>query len=229
MYILGIETSSGSGSVALGSESGMLEGECFADGARHARDIFSHIDSVLRRCGIGKDRIDSVAVSAGPGSFTGLRVGVTCAKTLAYVLGWDVAGICSLEVLAQNVDVDDVPCNYICPLRDARRGGVYGRMFQKTPDGWTACGGVMIDTPDRLAGRLPAGAMVFGSGVDSYPEIFGVSRFSLPPENTDYSRPCAEAVVKLGIARTNKGRSIPPMELIPRYYRLTEVEERSGA
>ncbi len=228
MYILGIETSSDTGSVALASEKGNIQSMNFGKGQAHAKKILYYVDAMLRNNEVRKENVDHVAAAVGPGSFTGLRVGVTCAKTLSYALKWKAIGICSLEVLAWDYDPEDVACRYICPIKDARRKAVYGRVFQKSSSGWYAQGEVFMGSPETLSEKLPDDVMVFGSGVEAYPNVFSTSRFRQPEVTAPATslRPKAENVAMLGRYYARAGQCVSPFSLIPRYYRLTAVEER---
>ncbi len=228
MYTLGIETSSDIGSVALVSDNDVIEVESFGEAATHARDILPGIDRLLRNCGVEKKQVRLVAVSIGPGSFTGLRVGVTCAKTLAYTLGWEAAAVCSLEAMAYGIKTSEISGNYLCPVRDARRGAVCGRIFKKQRRRWSAETDVIIDSPKRLAERLPPGATVSGTGAEAYSELFERSGFCLAECKVEEIRNRAGAVAMLGLRHAEEGNTITPMKLLPKYYRLTEVEERLG-
>jgi len=227
VYILGIETSSDPGSVALATGDELLEETCFDAGAVHARDIIPHIDAILLSCGVDKSELGMVSVSIGPGSFTGLRVGVTCAKSLAYALKLEAVGVCSLESMVFNVDAGDVSGDTVCPLRDARRNAVYGRIFKKKRTGWEALSGVMIHPPHLLAERLPRGTTVFGTGACAYPEVFKQPEFCLMEEKKNVASGRAGAVALLGGVHAREGRTVKPMELAPKYYRLTKVEEQN--
>lgn len=225
MIVLGIETSSEIGSVALCDGDGTLAAYSFPEGARHARDIVPAVDRVLKDAGIGRSDVGAAAVSQGPGSFTGLRVGITCAKTLAYALGWKAVGIPSLEVVAQNVVPDSEGCPRVtCPLRDARRERVYGTVFEWDGEAWQDTTGVLIEEPAALAEMIPAGALILGTGVRAYPEAFEAGRFEIGDEALETGR--AEAVARLGLREVQAGRDVDPMVLVPRYYRLTEAEEK---
>jgi len=86
MIMLGIETSGRTGSVAVCDDGDVLASWTFPEGARRGRDIMTAVDRVVSEAELERRDISAVAVSEGPGSFTGLRVGVACAKTLAYAL-----------------------------------------------------------------------------------------------------------------------------------------------
>jgi tRNA threonylcarbamoyladenosine biosynthesis protein TsaB len=226
MIVLGIETSGAVGSVAVCSDDESLAVHVFPPGPRHARNLLPAVDDVIRRAGLHKAQVDAVAVSQGPGSFTGLRVGVACAKTLAFALGWQCVGVPSLEVLVQNAPAA-ADGAVACPVRNARRERVYGTIFQGKHGAWHDMTGVLLLAPAELAGRLPDGAAVFGSGVDAYPARFPSSRFTVGP--TAYGTGRAESVARLGRERILAGEADDPAALLPKYYRLTEAEERFGA
>jgi tRNA threonylcarbamoyladenosine biosynthesis protein TsaB len=190
---------------------------------------------VVRRAGVGKREIDAVAVTQGPGSFTGLRIGVTCAKTLAWVLGWRAVGVPTLHVLVQNVD----PAEHInergncpaaaCPLLDARRSFVYGNVFVREGGRWRDSTGLLTGPPAQVASQIPDGALIFGSGVDAYPEVFrqggeGAGRFRVAPESLASGR--ARHTARLGLQLLREGADEDPLKLVARYYRRTEAEQK---
>jgi tRNA threonylcarbamoyladenosine biosynthesis protein TsaB len=225
MIILGIETSGDPGSVALCREEVALAVYSFGEGARHARGIVPAIDEVVRRAGIGKAEIEAAAVSEGPGSFTGLRVGAICAKALALAMGWKLVGVPSLEVLVQNVTQEMPPgCRFACPLRDARRGRVYGTVFEWDGAQWRDTTGVLLEEPRVLAAKVPEAALVFGSGVRAYPEAFAAGSFRVGDRSLEVGR--AEMTARLGLRRMRAGQTADPMRFVPLYYRLTEAEEK---
>ncbi|MGD2174972.1 MAG: tRNA (adenosine(37)-N6)-threonylcarbamoyltransferase complex dimerization subunit type 1 TsaB [Candidatus Brocadiaceae bacterium] len=222
--MLGIETSGSIGSVALCDEEEPLASYTFPEGARHARDIMPAVDRLIREAETPKGEVDAVAVSEGPGSFTGLRVGVTCAKALAWALGWKCVGVCSLEVMVQNVARDECGGGcVVCPVLDARRDRVYGAVF-RWDDGWRDTTGVLCVRPQALREMLPEGAFVFGSGVGAWREVFADGRFRVGEERLQVGR--AEQVARLGAEGVRAGRDVDPVQLMPRYYRVTSPEEK---
>ena len=225
MIVLGIETSGSVGSVAVCEDEACLAAHVSPPGPRHARNLLPAVDDVLRAAGITRSDVDAVAVSEGPGSFTGLRIAVACAKTLAFALGWQCVGVPSLEVLVQNVPIGPEG-TVACPVRDARRDRVYGTIFCSDDGVWQDTTGVLLLPPPDLAARLPKGAIVFGTGVTAYPEELGADRFTVGPAG--YGTGSAQAVARLGRLRVMAGGAVDPMGLAPRYYRLTEAEERFG-
>jgi tRNA threonylcarbamoyladenosine biosynthesis protein TsaB len=225
MIIVAIETSCRIGSVALCDQGQLLVSYAFPEGVRHARDIMPALDSVVSEAALERSDVDAVAASVGPGSFTGLRVGVTCAKALAYGLGWDIVGVPSLEVQVQNLE--PAPGRWACPVLDARREHVYGTVFRWEAGSWRDSTGVLIRTPADLANAIPPGACVFGTGVEAYPEVFAADRFEVCDPAFGTGR--AEVVARVGLRMLNQGHRDDPMTLVPQYYRLTQAEERLEA
>lgn len=228
MLILGVETSTARGCVALydtDSERALAE-HVFPDKPSHARDIVPAVDHIITSCNVQKTDVDAVAVSQGPGSFTGLRVGVTCVKTLAYILPWECVGVPSLEVMVHNINPEATETIAACPLRDARRSAVYGTLYRCEEGHWVDHTGVMLSPPAHLAERLPNQTLVFGNGVSAYSEIFNPEmdgRFQVGP--TELARPSATNVARLGARKIAEGDAVSPMELNPRYYRKTAAED----
>ncbi len=229
--VLGIETSDDRGGVVLCRGEKPLEQREFGSGASHARDLLPGIKAVVRAAGIRKDDLDVVAVAEGPGSFTGLRVGVTCAKVLGYTLGPAVVGIPTLEIKAYNVDpAAEGSGAHVCPVQDARRGWVYATVFRSTGERWDDRTGVLAGPPEEVVEEVPEDALVFGDGAAKFDDVFSPSRFRIGDAGLD--DPTALWTSRLGLRRVRAGGAVDPMELQPRYYRPTAPEEnlqrRSG-
>lgn len=127
MKILAIDTSNWPLGVAV-IEDGKLLGEINTHlSINHSLRLMPAIESLLAQLNIEPKQLDGIAVAKGPGSYTGIRIGVTTAKTLAWSLGLPIIGISSLQVIVQNrLDFDGI----IVPLFDARRGQVYRGMYR---------------------------------------------------------------------------------------------------
>lgn len=132
MKCLALDTTTDISSIAVADESGVLAQYDFAHRMDLSRRLMPNIISMLKDCGLEMRDIEAVGVSIGPGSFTGLRIGVTTAKTLAQTLGIPIAGIVSLDLLAHQYDY--LPDALICPLVKVRKGEVY-YAFYRTADG----------------------------------------------------------------------------------------------
>ncbi|MFL2104621.1 tRNA (adenosine(37)-N6)-threonylcarbamoyltransferase complex dimerization subunit type 1 TsaB [Desemzia sp. FAM 23991] len=127
MKLLAIDTSNQAMSIAV-MENETLIGELTTNLKRnHSERLMPAIDALMKELSLEIQEIDRVAVAKGPGSYTGLRIGVTTAKTLAWTLNIELTGISSLKVLAANVNPTD---QYIVPVMDARRGNIYTGLYQ---------------------------------------------------------------------------------------------------
>ncbi len=135
--ILCIETGTDVCSVGL-AENGRITALRESNGRDHARNVAVYVDELLRERSIAPDELDAVAVGKGPGSYTGLRIGVSFAKGLCYGLGKPLLAVGSLEALVEVaredceagiVGVDDLESATLCPMVDARRMEVYTQLF----------------------------------------------------------------------------------------------------
>lgn len=128
MKILAIESSALAASVCVECD-GKLVAEAFQNnGLTHSKTVMPMLENMLRSCGETLEGMDKIAVAAGPGSFTGLRIGVSVAKGLSWSSGVPVCGVSTLEAMAwQAMSFDGV----ICPVMDARAGQVYNALFKK--------------------------------------------------------------------------------------------------
>lgn len=128
MNILAIDTSSPVASAAVMAD-GVLAGEyVISNGKTHSQIIIPLISDMLNKVGMTINDIDVFSTSLGPGSFTGLRIGVATAKSFAQAMGKEIIGISALSGLCANVSCcEDV---LICPIMDARRGNVYNAIYK---------------------------------------------------------------------------------------------------
>lgn len=129
MIWLGIDTANTPLSVAIVKDGQLLAEENNAMAVNHSLRAMPAIEELFAKVGIAPTDVDAIAVSEGPGSYTGVRIGVTIAKTLAWTLGKPLYGLSSLKVLAANALYFE---GLICPLVDARRGNVYGGAYRNT-------------------------------------------------------------------------------------------------
>jgi tRNA threonylcarbamoyladenosine biosynthesis protein TsaB len=127
MIWLGIDTANTPLSIALVKDGEMLVEENSAMTVNHSLRAMPAIEELLAKAGIVPTEIDAIAVSEGPGSYTGVRIGVTIAKTLAWTLAKPLVGVSSLKALAANALFFN---GIICPIVDARRNNVYAGAYQ---------------------------------------------------------------------------------------------------
>ena len=126
-YILNIETTTTNCSVSLSLEGETLVlKEDYDNNYSHAERLHVYINSVLKEANINSSQLDAIAVSKGPGSYTGLRIGVSAAKGLCFALDIPLISISTLKSLSHQVKIDE---GYIVPMLDARRLEVYSAIF----------------------------------------------------------------------------------------------------
>lgn len=191
---------------------------------RTAQSLLPALAQLIDSCGWQMDELDLVCTTTGPGSFTGLRIGVTTAKTLAYATGAKLVGVHTLAAIAAAVDA---PADRIWAVLDAQRQELFAAGFQP---GWqNSRKGVpetLVIGIDDWIGQLRKGDLVTG------PPLEKLSR-QLPPSvtPTDASlwSPSAVVVAKLGLVALERGEAIDPMQLVPNYYRKSAAEEKAEA
>jgi tRNA threonylcarbamoyladenosine biosynthesis protein TsaB len=222
--ILGIETSGLAGSVALcRGEECLFESQLEEAPRRHAQTLVSQIGALLARAGRKVRDLDAVAVSIGPGSFTGLRVGVVCAKTLSYATGCRLAAVDTLEAIAANSpsDVDRVNV-----LADAHRGDLYAATYRRVGGSWvTERSPTIVAAPAWLAERGPDG-VIGGPGLATYAQLVPAACRQLA---TDTWTPRARVVAQLGGRQLEEGQAADCVTLVPFYLRRSAAEERKLA
>ncbi len=224
MKVVGIETSGSIGSVAVCDGNTVVGRHTFGKASNHGKEIVSSLEAIFNEVKWKPEDIDLIAVSIGPGSYTGLRIGVTCAKTLAYGLGKPVIDVPTLDVLAGNIK-DDV--KHICPVIDAKRKRVYACIYDRNNGKNKRTTGFLIITSDELKDILPESTLIFGDGVAPYKEIFAQMKVTI----IDDKRPgIAEAVnvARLGLERYEQGERCEINALVPLYLRKSEAEEKLG-
>jgi len=215
MFILAIETSGPRGGVALADDDEVLEEVAFEEGMVHGRALVPSLDAMLRRAGIAPRELGLVAVDVGPGSYTGVRVGVAAARMIAFAVGCPVAPVISTDVLAENADeVED----FLCPVIDARWDQVYASIYRRDWV-WLRTEGPAAYRPEELAARLEPGTTVFGSGVAKYPAIFG----GWTRGGAELEIPRAAEVASLGLQIWQAGAAVHCNSLRPLYLRFSST------
>jgi tRNA threonylcarbamoyladenosine biosynthesis protein TsaB len=163
-YILNIETSTTNCSVSLSNKGETLVlKEDYGNGYSHAEKLHVYIEAVLKEANITSSQLEAIAVSKGPGSYTGLRIGVSAAKGLAYALNIPLISISTLEALAHQVNADS---GCIVPMLDARRLEVYSAIFDKDYNVVRAIEAQVLDE-SAFEKELASGNVYFiGDGVE---------------------------------------------------------------
>ena len=222
MNVLGIESSGPIGSVAACRDETVLVETALDQGMAQGRLLVSLVDRVIAAAKWDKRRdVELIAASQGPGSFTGLRVGLTCAKTMAMLLDKPLVGVCSLDAMAGNAPADALN---ILTVVDAKRGQVYAARYERAAGALRRVLDPTLLTPAELRAGVTAPVYVMGDAVRVYAADFAQPGCTLAPEERWQIR--ASDVARLGLAQFRAGRRDDPSALEPIYLRLAEAEER---
>lgn len=224
MKILALESSAVACSVAL-CEDGELIAQSFQNnGLTHSRTLMPMCEDLLKNCGLTLGDVELIAVAAGPGSFTGLRIGVAAAKGLAWSLDKPCVGVSTLEAMAwtaAHMDGD------LCPAMDARRGQIYNARFtardgvpsRLTPDRAIA----LADLAQELKG-VKKTQIIVGDGAAlcyNYLQEQSISARLAPPHLRCQS---AWGVARAALERARQGELTDAGGLVPVYLRLSQAE-----
>lgn len=224
MKILALESSAVACSVAVCEEEELIAQSFQHSGLTHSRTLLPMCGDLLKNCGLTLEEMDVIAVAAGPGSFTGLRIGVAAAKGLAWPGNKPCAGVSTLEAMAwslAHVEGD------ICPVMDARRNQVYNARFQAGGGSLTRLCPDRAISIEELAGELEARKktqILVGDGaVLCYNEL---TKRGLPvelaPPHLRLQRAWGVARGALELAR--KDGLVAAAALTPVYHRLSQAE-----
>ncbi len=169
--ILCLETATPSCSVALVHKGEVLACEEDPKGQNHSEKITLFIDSVMKKAGISYNDLDAVAVSMGPGSYTGLRIGVSTAKGLCYAVSKPLIAIPTLEAMAYGVETHGCASLRV-PMIDARRMEVYAAIFDENVNKIKDTEAVIIDENSFSDLKKDHHLYLFGDGADKCAELF---------------------------------------------------------
>ncbi len=191
-----------------------------------SEQLLPAVDRALREAGVRVAALDAFAVSIGPGSFTGLRVGIATARGLAFGSGRPVAAVSTLAALASGVP----SAGAVASLLDARRGELYAAVFETGPEGPVAIVPEGVYTPEDFAARLPTRCTLAGEGVALFSGAAG-ARLGPGVRIAAHGPPGPRAVDvgRLGARILARGEGIEASRLVPRYLRRAEAEvKRTG-
>jgi len=222
--LLAIETSSLVSSVALLHNDTLRAELTIQAKLTHSEQLMPHIADMLDKASVPKNTIDSIAVAIGPGSFTGLRIGLATAKGLAYAWNIPIVGVSTPESLAWN----SIGCaDLICPLIDAQKGNVYFSLYEwqgtqlieRLPIGIKNVEDVliMLEKYDRPVSFCGDGALLARCAIEQRNCLFRMA----PPTMVI---PRAGSVALAGALRLAEGSADDCMSLTPSYKRRSEAE-----
>lgn len=213
MRILGLDTSTEYCSAALWQDGAIME-RCELVGQKHSELLIAMLDALLRDAGVKLAQLDGIAFGMGPGSFTGVRIACGATQGLALGAGLPVAGVCTLEALAEASGKSQV----IAAL-DARMGEIYHAAYQKQDGGWKAVSEPCLCKPEDAPAVSGAGWCGVGSGFAAHGEKLG-GRYAGQLQGVDGAVvPQAAAIAALGARRFANGRGVDAALALPLYLR----------
>jgi tRNA threonylcarbamoyladenosine biosynthesis protein TsaB len=224
---LAIETSARTGSLAAVEDGRVLAEDQFPHGLKHAAEIVPRLDELCRGQGWSAGDVKEVYVSVGPGSFTGLRIGITLAKTLAFATGARLTAVPTVRVLARNAPWD---ARHLVLVLDAKRDQIYTARFDRTSADvpWIEAEAAHLDNLPSVLARAPRPVHLLGEGIPHHQKFIAPDDPAVIVTPEDLWRPRAAAVAGEGARMAAMGQFTDPQQLLPIYIRRPEAEEKFG-
>ncbi len=224
MKVIGIDTSTSCGSIGFINEEGDILFEYqFKAQITHSERLLKAIEYVLKETGFNLEELDGWSISLGPGSFTGLRIGISTVKGLAFATGKPVVGLSSLDILASQIS----PTPYlICPIIDARKGELYTSFYKYSDENiLERLTPYQALKPDELIKRIEEKTVFIGDGLRIYGSFLkdGLKSLALFAPFT-LNNPLGTMVAKLGCEQIRNGKLLGLENFTPIYVRPSEAE-----
>ena len=217
---LAIETSSRVGSIAVTQDGRVLAEQQFEHGLQHAAQIIPIIDSLVRAQRWQPRDVEELYVSAGPGSFTGLRIGITLAKTLTLATDLKLVAVPTVRVLVENAPAD---AKHVVLVLDAKRDQIFTARFERVNDEWVEQEPAHLDSLTEMLRRAPRPVHLLGEGIPYHEKFIPRDDASVILTQPELWRPRAAVVAVLGFGLREY---TDPDKLLPIYIRRPEAEEK---
>jgi len=222
MKILAIETASPPGSIALLDGQEVVQAHTLEDARKTTQHFAIIIEKLLQNASWAPSSIDLVTAHTGPGSFTGLRIGITAAKVFAYAVGAKVVGINTLETLAYQCFPGPATTREVEAVIDAQRGQLFAARFRWTDGELEAVEPTRIIDADQWLTENTSNAELTGPGLkriaNKLPTDCNVASLLLPQ---------ATKLGQLACIKAERGEATDPMQLAPIYFRKSAAEEKA--
>ncbi|MGB8656768.1 MAG: tRNA (adenosine(37)-N6)-threonylcarbamoyltransferase complex dimerization subunit type 1 TsaB [Candidatus Zixiibacteriota bacterium] len=219
---MGVDTSTMTAAVGIVERDEILVDLKFDVKITYSEVLLSTIDLALRTAGMTVDQLDGFAVSIGPGSFTGLRIGLSTVKGLCFATGKPLASVCSLDALASLSLYSRYP---VAPLLDAKKGQVYAAIYDTGAGDVKRESEYLVTEIEELAGRISKETLFVGPGARLYQkkltDLLGAEAFFALNEQ---SLPSGASVARMGGKRLTLGQTENITNLEPFYIRMSEAE-----
>ncbi len=218
MIVLAVESSAIAASVALQKDDHLLAEMTLNRGNTHSENLLPMVETILERMDLTVDEIDLFAVSVGPGSFTGVRIGVATVKGLAFGKGKPCVGVSTLEALAENLAF--LSDKLICPVMNARRNQVYTALFRGKerllPDS-----AISVEELEKILSAYPEPVLFVGDGYDLVTSQIQ-HKFLPIPERLRLQN--AASVASVALREAQNGNTTDDARLAPVYLRPSQAE-----
>jgi tRNA threonylcarbamoyladenosine biosynthesis protein TsaB len=225
MKVLALETSTMAGSAAIiDSEAGVIGEVTLNIRAVHSERLMPSVQWLVDSCRMRPDEIDGFAVSIGPGSFTGLRIGLSTVKGLAFAADKPLVAVRTLDAFAMRFPYCD---RLVCPLLDARKNEIYGAIYRWENGRCMKLMDEVAVSPGEFLKHINEPAMFAGDGAAVHQTLIRQKtggNASFAPPYAMY--PSAAAVAEQGLRRLLNGEYDDPVTLTPFYIRKSEAEVR---
>ncbi len=223
MKILGIDTSTPIGSVALIDGENIVAEHTLNIVQAHSSRLMPAIDTVLKWGDITPDTLDGCAIGIGPGSFTGIRIGIATAKSLCYAVDKPIVGISTLEAIAYNLRWTD---GIVCPILDARRSEIYGSVFHggtewhRLTDDLCLPIDAFLNELNKHISQNPTTIFV-GDGLATYGHtVRNQLGETVNFADAIFNVPRGASIARLGAQRMKQGDTDSYWNLVPNYVRI---------
>ena len=228
---LAVETSGRKGSAAVGIRDKILATQTLSGRLRHGSELLTCCSDLIKTIGARPSDINTICISAGPGSFTGIRIAVTIAKMMNFACNAKIIPLSTMDILAENVaqyhpsEQNGSPdresqIQNIATIIDAKRGQFYIALFQRTSGRWHKSVDDCLMTSSQFLHQFAAREntiYLLGEGLVYYADQFTADKITVLDESCWYPR--AENVYKLGTEKAKQANFADPLTLTPNYLR----------